>query len=199
MEVIVLENRYDPPVDFPGTLSKPTWNATVASCLKLHRVRRQMSYLARDGARQLCLFVGPDAESVRIAVRSLGYKSPVAWTATLHGPVPPAAAPSAIPSEVVVVERRFEAARTFEDLQALDDSVDDCLRLHKVSFLHTFVACDGKRMVCIYAAPDAESVRLVQRQTGLPYEVAWSAATFPQTAEEVALGQLDGKGSRLRA
>ncbi|MGH6948010.1 MAG: nickel-binding protein [Kiloniellales bacterium] len=200
MEKVVLEIRYNPPIDFSRALSKPAWNATVANCLKLHRVRREVSYLALDGARQLCLFVGADAESVRIAVRSLGYKSVTIWPATLQGPVPPAAeAPSAIPNEVVVVERTFEAEQAFADLQSLEDRASDCLQLHKVAFLHSIFARDRKRMVCIYAATDAETVRRVQRQVGMSYETVWSASTFLQTAEEVALGPLEGYDSRPQA
>lgn len=200
MEKVVLEIRYNPPTDFSRALSKPAWNATMANCLKLHRVRREVSYLALDGACQLCLFVGPDAESVRIAGRSLGYRSATTWTATLQGPVLPAAeAPSAIPSEVVVVERTFEAEQAFTDLQSLEDCASDCLQLHNVAFLHSFFARDRKRIVCIYAAPDAETVRRVQHRLCMPYETVWSASTFPQTAEEVALGPLDSYGSRLQA
>lgn len=46
--------------------------------------------LGADGRRMLCVFVAPDAESVRIANRESGATFDRAWTPTLHEPAPPA-------------------------------------------------------------------------------------------------------------
>lgn len=37
-------------------------------------------------------------------------------------------------------------------------------------------------MVCIYAAPDAESVRSAQRQAGMPFETVWAALSYDTTS-----------------
>ncbi len=41
-----------------------------------------------------------------------------------------------------------------------------CLEVHRVQWLRSYLATDGRRMLCMYRAPDAESVRLVLRQQG---------------------------------
>src|SRR5262245_63661379 len=41
-------------------------------CFGLHRVDWVRSFLSSDGARMLCWYRAPDAESVRIALRQLG-------------------------------------------------------------------------------------------------------------------------------
>ena len=38
-------------------------------------------------------------------------------------------------------------------------------------------------MICLYEAPDAESVRLVQDKTGLPYESVWPASVHEALLE----------------
>jgi acyl-CoA dehydrogenase len=38
----------------------------------------------------------------------------------------------------------------------------------------SFFAADRKRMLCLYHAPDAESVRLVQRESALPFNAVWA-------------------------
>ncbi len=41
----------------------------------------------------------------------------------------------------------------------------------------------GKHMICVYQAPDAESVRLAQRQIGLPVARAWSTVRVVEEAD----------------
>ena len=69
----------------------------------------------------------------------------------------------------VVVEREFEVPQVFEELQAVEDANSWCLETHVVTFQRSYFALDGKRMVCVYQAPDAEAVRKAQDQAGLPY------------------------------
>ena len=106
--------------------------------------------------------------------RKLAVPFTSAWSATVHEP--PAAA--RLPQTVVVVERAFAAPEELADLQAREDAVASCLELHRVRFLRTYFAADRRRMLCVYEAPDAEAVRLVQRQGSLPFERAWSANCF---------------------
>jgi hypothetical protein len=44
-----------------------------------------------------------------------------------------------------------------------------------VSFLRSYFAIDGRRMLCLYEAPDVESVRFANRQAGLPFDRVWGA------------------------
>jgi hypothetical protein len=87
---------------------------------------------------------------------------------------------------LVVVERSFREPVAFEDLQALEDRGAWCLEAHGVSFLRTYFSRDRRRMVCLYEAPDAESVRLAQERAGMPFERAWAARAVRHAADEPA-------------
>ena len=52
------------------------------------------------------------------------------------------------------------------------------MELHRVTFLRTFFSLDCRRMLCLYQAPDAESVRLAQRQAGMPLERVWACRHY---------------------
>ena len=73
--------------------------------------------------------------------------------------------------ELVLVERRFEQPTQFTDIQGLEDAGISCLETHHVRFLKSFLSKDRRRMLCLYEAPDAESVRLAEEQAKVPYEV----------------------------
>ena len=75
----------------------------------------------------------------------------------------------------VVVERSFDQPVAFEDLQAIEERGAWCLEAHGVRFERTYFSRDRRRMVCVYEAPDAESVRLAQQKAGMPFADAWSA------------------------
>ena len=76
--------------------------------------------------------------------------------------------------ELVLVERRFEKAIEFADIQDLEDAGSSCLDIHHVRFLKSFFSKDRRRMLCLYEAPDAESVRLAEDQAKVPYDRAWT-------------------------
>jgi len=48
-----------------------------------------------------------------------------------------------------------------------------CLEQHRVNWARSFLSTDGRRMLCFYGAPDAESVRLAQREAELPVDTVW--------------------------
>ena len=78
----------------------------------------------------------------------------------------------------VIVERSLEDAPNFEAVQAMEDAVAWCLEEHRVQFIRSYFSKDRKTMVCEYEAPDAESVRVVQRTGNLPFERIWTAEVF---------------------
>lgn len=75
----------------------------------------------------------------------------------------------------VIVERSFDEATEFETLQTLADRISWCLDQHRVRFLRSYLSSDKKRMICVYEAPDAESVRIVNRQAEAPFDCVWTA------------------------
>ena len=77
--------------------------------------------------------------------------------------------------EIVVVERTFAESVPFESVQALEDAFSWCLDMRQVTFLHYYFSLDRRRMICVYEAPDAESVRDANTQAKLPFDRVWSA------------------------
>jgi hypothetical protein len=65
-----------PPATLAGVLEM---SKHAGGCFDLHRVDWVRSFLSSDGARMLCWYKAPDAESVRIALRQLGADTSKAW------------------------------------------------------------------------------------------------------------------------
>ena len=80
-----------------------------------------------------------------------------------------------------------------------------CFQIHRVRLLRSYLSADRLRMICLYHAPDAESVRVAQRQSGLPADRAWTAAALrspgrrPAAPERVDSTLLHTLGSTRRA
>lgn len=80
--------------------------------------------------------------------------------------------------EQVIVERVFETPVDDERLEAMGAAGAPCHALHRVKHLKTYLSADRLRMICIYEAPDAESVRISNKKAGLAFERAWSATVL---------------------
>lgn len=159
---------------------------TGGSCDDLYGVTHCGSVLAPDGRRVVCFYRAPDAEAVRATSRQHGVPYDRIWSASLLGPLAsdvltmlpesaltdPASAEGA--RAPVLVRRVFEEPVAIENLEAREADHAWCLQAYGVRFLQTFLARDRRRMLCLYAAPDAEAVRHVQRQAGMPFESAWT-------------------------
>lgn len=141
-------------------------------CLDMHRVRWEASYLAAGGSRMICWFRAPDAESARIALRGINADLSVLWPGAVYDK--PGSDASDIERAKVLVERSFEGGASLQDIQAIEDAGAHCLEIRDVSFKRTFHSLNGERMICLYDAPDAESVREAQREAGVPFDDAWA-------------------------
>jgi hypothetical protein len=177
MEHVISERSFVEPIaygDVEAMAARAAW------CFDLHRVGYRLSFLSLDGRRMVCQFAAPDAESVRNALRQLDKPFERVWTASIHDPPEAAIRMSSDCDEMarVVVERLFETPVDFAEIQAIQDRSASCLERHRVRSLRTYFSTDHCRMICCYAAPDAESVRLAHRQAGMPFERVWSAALY---------------------
>lgn len=182
MEHVIVEGRYLEPTT-PEAIQKRGLGQRF--CFDLYRSHPVTHYLSLDGAHILCVFRAPDAEAVRRSLNAIGVLPPDrVWTASLEGPFadPPALAAEAIAAggsgSVVLVERSFPAPVVFAEVQAIEDRGQWCLDLNGVRFLATFFARDGRRMVCLYAAPDSEAVRRTNARLHLPFDRVWAARVF---------------------
>jgi Nickel responsive protein SCO4226-like len=165
---VIMERKFSPAISAGEFMAMARDGA---DCMAIYRTQWQESLLARHGSSLICRFEAPDTESVRMLARGDQSIDKIAWPAEVHDTGRQGAAN-------VVVERRFEQAVTVEALQAIENAGAHCMELHKVTFLRTFFSTDHLRMLCLYRAPDAESVRLAQHQAGMPVERVWACQPF---------------------
>ena len=170
---LFLERTFEPPLSRSDVLAMA---GRSADCFGLHRVDWCVSLLASGGHRMFCHFRAADAESVRIALRTADADISRLWPGTVHDA--PGLGAADIKGGNVLVERSFGEAVAIDDIQAIEDSGAHCLEEHRVTFLRTYFSNDHKRMICLYRAPDAESVRLAQRQANMPLDRVWAFATI---------------------
>ena len=56
----------------------------------------------------------------------------------------------------------------------MPESADGCLKLHRVVWKKSYLSADGRRMLCWYTAPDAESIRIALRQLQAKMDGVWA-------------------------
>ena len=76
--------------------------------------------------------------------------------------------------EWVVVDRQFDWEVTPESVRTLAE-LGDCLEVHGIEAVRSYVAPGRRRMICIFRAPDAEAVRRMLRGSGSPPAKVWVA------------------------
>jgi hypothetical protein len=76
------------------------------------------------------------------------------------------------PMRVVLVEHEEpEPAAKAE----ISRRIERCLSVRNARWVRSFVTPDGRRSICQFEAPDAETVREAFRSAGHPFERAWVA------------------------
>jgi hypothetical protein len=77
--------------------------------------------------------------------------------------------------DYVVLERQFPEPLTPEQVPEMAAAMQ-CLGLYRVTPVCSYLMPDGKRMICVFRAPDAEALRSVGRANGFPADsVVWSS------------------------
>jgi hypothetical protein len=77
---------------------------------------------------------------------------------------------------MIVVEHQFEPALNLSrGLPTANALGGPCLPIYNVAWRSTYFACDGTQAVCVYDAPDAETVRRAYRAAGAQFVAVWSA------------------------
>lgn len=170
MEHVFLQRYFEPAISPDDVLAMARLKG---DCLPLYRVAWHQSLLSVDGHRLFCHFEAPDTDAVRELVRGSGAAENIVWRGTIHD-----TGCNAVPR--VAVERHFTEAADLDALQAVEDAAAGCLELHRVTFLRTFFSLDRLRMLCLYHAPDADSVRLAQQQAGMPVTRVWACRQVGQ-------------------
>jgi len=149
-------------------------------CYAMHKVDWRGSFLAINGQTMICWFTAADTESVRIALRKSGADTQFLWPGTVHEAREP-------PVPNVLVERSFEEPVTLEEIESAATAGAGCFQMHRVRYARTFFSLDRRRMVCLYQAPDAESVRIAQREAALPHDTVWAFHSItPETVRSAS-------------
>ena len=74
--------------------------------------------------------------------------------------------------DYVVLEREFAEPLSPQDVRKLAAETH-CLELYRVKPIRSYLMPGGRRMICVFEAPDAEAVRAVSRANGFPGAVVW--------------------------
>jgi hypothetical protein len=166
--VVVVERTFPQPVDFGDVQAIEDRGAW---CLEAHGVRFLRSYLSRERRRMVCLYEAPDAESVRLVQEKVGAPFDRAWLSRVvrH----PGGEPE---GDAVVIERTLPQPLDEAALRAAAEQGAWCLEARGCRTVWSYLSVDGRRCLCVFAAPDAESVREVQKQLGMPLDAAWPAS-----------------------
>lgn len=174
-ETIIVERAFEAPADFDRLQAAED---AVAWCLEQHRVTFLRSYLSLDARSMICVYTAPDAEAVRETQRRAGLPVLHLWTAQ---PIGDRGRYVAAPGlSTVVVERDFPTPMPAEHVRRLMEGGAHCLEANRAELLVSNLSKDLKRMVCVFEAPDAESVRRANRQIGVPVARAWTATVHPR-------------------
>jgi hypothetical protein len=82
-------------------------------------------------------------------------------------------------NQVVIVRREFDTPLTAEQVRKLMEKSKWCWVAHDAEHLTSYLAADGMSTLCVYSAPDAESVRMGNRKAQLPANEIWTATEHP--------------------
>lgn len=79
----------------------------------------------------------------------------------------------------IIVERSFEEPMSLERYHRLLAEEDpSCLEIRRVTYLGSYLSEDGRRMLCVYEAPDAASVRSANEAAHQPFDRVWPATAL---------------------
>lgn len=136
-------------------------------CFKLHRVHWKQSFLSSDGARMLCWYQAPDAESARIALRRLKASTEGVFAGTVigeDGPDSPALAGASFAAEL-----RFSAPPGREAFDALAAA----FRQDDAALVRSFVSIREPKGVCVVRAPSDRSVLSALERADVLPDAVW--------------------------
>jgi uncharacterized protein DUF4242 len=145
-------------------------------CLGIHRLTWCGSLLSTDGRDMFCHFRGPDAESVRIAMKLAGGSPGIVWACRVQDA--PGIDEADLARVNVVARHRFDAPAEFFAPALREDVGPGGIQLHGARQVRSYLSVDRLRMICLYQAPDVESVRTAQHHAHLPADDLWAVRRY---------------------
>lgn len=73
----------------------------------------------------------------------------------------------------IFVQRSFDSPLSDESFDSMARDAMGCLDLYRVQWRQSLLSLDGRRLICWFSAPDAESTRLALRQAGSHDALPW--------------------------
>ncbi len=77
---------------------------------------------------------------------------------------------------ILIVETTYDPPLTDELRLVHQEKLTPCMELRSVRWLHSYESADRRRKVCVFEAPDAESLREALRSAGIAYDRVWPAS-----------------------
>ncbi len=78
----------------------------------------------------------------------------------------------------VIVEKTWEQPINVEMLMQAGGAMVECLKIRDAHWVRSMITPDGRRSICTFEAPDAESVRQTYREQGMVFDQIWTAQTL---------------------
>jgi len=82
----------------------------------------------------------------------------------------------------LILERTFDEPLTPADVLEGGRESAQCFDLHRVHWNGSFLALDGRTLICTFSAPDMESARLALRDPGMDLSRLWSGSVYTGTS-----------------
>jgi hypothetical protein len=169
MALVVFERTHE------ANAAEPHDQRCSAFCLTTHGVRLLRTFRAADQRHSVSLYEAPDAEAVRVTQRVAGRPDEHVWTATavIDERIDPPPGYT-----LAVAQRALPDGVTLEHVQYLAGDPTGCGKRLRLRQIGAFLALDCRRMCCVYYTPDLESVRVGNREAGIPIERLWKAESI---------------------
>jgi hypothetical protein len=177
MAITVVERWFRQPQVLEPAQAQPTWR------IRADAVAFVRAYFSIDRTRLACVYEAPDARAVELSYRAAGLDFDRAWEARMFRELmglPPLDAVG--DRATVVVERSYERPTPLAVVAAQSDAARWCFDANDIDLVDSFMRADGTGSMCVYAAPDAESVRRASRTVHFSFDVAWAATVLEPPA-----------------
>lgn len=173
MNTVIVERHHASPLD-PSSLR--ALEERVSERAAADAVRLRYAALARDGHRVASVYDARELEAVRRAYVEAGIAFDRMWRALILA----GEGVSALGQrrERVFVQRTLPPKTTLDEYGALSAGAADCMLRHRARLLEAYLSIDGTCGLCHFEGIDAESVRLANVESQLPYDHAWTADFF---------------------
>ena len=161
--LVVADRVFDAPVDV-----EQLW---ATDSLDLQRL---CTYASPDRRRTACVYAGRHDVDVDALADAAGAESvweAASWCATIGHES------TAVDDDrcIVVLQRYFPNGTSAQRLKEGAAKGGFCFEAHLVQPIESYIRLDGKVSMCLFAAPDAESVRNAVRILEIPVVRAWTA------------------------